>query len=558
MLKQIMLRKKIEKMRAGLAELIEKQTSLTSRSAELEQAIGEANTDEEISTVEGEIETLDAEQKDLDEKKGKLEGDIADLEGELKDLEDDVPEPTPGGDSKKSKNTGGEVRMTNSRIGFFRNMPHEQRSELVARSEVKDFLNEVRELGKVAKTRAVSGSELTIPDVMLELVRDNLHRYSKLLSKINLRSLKGTSRQNISGAVPEGIWTEACATLNELAIAFNQIEVDGYKVGGFIPICNSTLEDSDLNLAAEILDAISQAIGLAADKAILFGTGKKMPTGIATRLAQAAKPEKWASKAPEWTDLRTTNILKVNPTGLTPELFFADLILKLAVARPNYATGGTFWAMNRKTRMTIMSKAITFNAAGAIVAGVNGTMPIEGGEIIELDFIADNDIIGGYGSLYLMVERHGMQLAQSEHVRFIEDETVFKGTSRYDGQPVFGESFVALNIANTNPTTTATFAPDNANPSDSYLKSIVIGSLDLVPEFDPATGTYTAATTDATNKITAVAAKDGAVIGITIDGVAHVNGATATWGSNGEKVVVITSKFGTSPAKVYTVTVTKS
>lgn len=53
-------------------------------------------------------------------------------------------------------------------------------------------------------------------------------------------------------------------------------------------------------------------------------------------------------------------------------------------------------------------------------------------------------------------------MAQSEHVRFIDDQTVFKATARYDGRPVFGEAFVAIGIGAA-PVMTATFAPDKAN-----------------------------------------------------------------------------------------------
>jgi HK97 family phage major capsid protein len=91
-------------------------------------------------------------------------------------------------------------------------------------------------------------------------------------------------------------------------------------------------------------------------------------------------------------------------------------------------------------------------------------MPIEGGTIVELPFIPDNDIIGGYGSLYLLAERAGAQLAVSEHVKFIEDQTVFRGTARYDGAPVIGGGFVIVNIANVAPTTSLSFAADTANP----------------------------------------------------------------------------------------------
>jgi HK97 family phage major capsid protein len=251
--------------------------------------------------------------------------------------------------------------------------------------------------------------------------------------------------------------------LNELALSFSQIEVDGYKVGGFVPVCNATLEDSDINLMDEIMDALGQAIGYAVDKAIVFGTGAKMPVGIATRLAEAAEPSYWGDNEKTWTDLRTSNVLKFDPAAMSAETFFSTLVLNLGVAAPDYSNGEAFWVMNRKTKMAIIAKAVTLNAAGAIVAGVGNTMPILGGEIIELPFMSDNDIIGGFGSLYLLAERAGATLAASEHVRFIEDQTVFKGTARYDGRPVFGESFVAVNIANTAPTLTKSFAADAAN-----------------------------------------------------------------------------------------------
>ena len=146
------------------------------------------------------------------------------------------------------------------------------------------------------------------------------------------------------------------------------------------------------------------------------------------------------------------------------------MILKLGVVQANYSDGQLFWAMNTQTYRILQSKAINFNAAGAVVAGVQNTMPVIGGEAVLLDFIPNNHIIGGYGSLYLLAERAGVQLAQSEHVKFIQDNTVFKGTARYDGRPIFGEAFVGLTIdQGNNPQVPdpddVVFAPDTANPS---------------------------------------------------------------------------------------------
>lgn len=460
-IRQLMLSKKIEQRKAALAELMKTKDSLDKRAADLETAIGEAKTDEEMAAVEEETNKLEADQKDYNEKKSKLEGEIADLEGELEQLNSNEPknEPEPAPQPARSKtNFEGGFKV---RARFFEGMTRDVVNALISRDEVKDFLARTREL--IGQKRAVTGAELTIPDVMLDLLRDNLYRYSKLITKVRLKPVAGKARQNVAGTVPEGIWMEAIGKLNELSISFNQIEVDGYKVGGFIAVPNSILEDSDLNLANEIMDALGQAIGLAVDKAILYGTGTKMPLGIATRLAQTLKPADWPTNAPAWVDLSVSNLLKIDGT-LSDAKFFSALMLALGTAAPNYATGGTFWAMNRKTRMTLISKAVTFNAAGAIVAGQNNTMPVEGGDIVELPFVPDNDIIGGFGSLYLLAERAGSQLAVSDQVRFIEDQTVFKGTARYDGAPAMGAGFVIVNIANAAPTTTMSFAADNANP----------------------------------------------------------------------------------------------
>ena len=98
-------------------------------------------------------------------------------------------------------------------------------------------------------------------------------------------------------------------------------------------------------------------------------------------------------------------------------------------------------------------------------------MPVTGGIIEVLNFIPDNTIIGGFFDLYLLAERDGAKFAQSEHAFFINDATVFKGTARYDGQPVIAEGFIVIGLESTTPDATAVaFAPDVAN----IVKGIVI------------------------------------------------------------------------------------
>lgn len=461
-LRALMLNKKIQAKREELKKLQEAAAELKKREAELAAAVEEAVTEEEQKAVEEEIDKFSADKKDNEKETEKLEEELNDLEAEL-EAAAKVPVEGKRGTIGKNREarTGGMENMLIKR-GFFEGRTVEERDSMVAMSEVKEFISQIRSMK--GQSRAVTGAELTIPDIMLEMIRDNLNKYSKLIKHIRLKPVKGTSRQNIAGTIPEGIWTEAISSLNELSIGFNQVEMDGYKVGGFIPVPNSVLEDSDVNLVSEIMEALAQAIGIAVDKAILYGTGKKMPTGIVTRLAQSTKPDAWGKNAPDWKNLSETNMKKLSIAAQDGAKFFSALIKGLGVVKENYSDGRKVWCMNSNTKMNLLSKAVTFNAAGTILAAMSDEMPIIGGKIETFDFMQDDDIVGGFASLYTLVERKGGTFSTSEHVKFIEDQTLYKGTARYDGMPVIGEGFVAVNIGETAPLKTVAFAGQETEP----------------------------------------------------------------------------------------------
>ena len=446
-------RSALETREAAAAAALEE---LTVESTQEERAAVEA----EVSAIEAETEALNADTQAHEAEQARLDGIVAELEREIEELDKRSNPPAEPAKPKPEERGRKEEKMTN-RTKFF-GMTHEQRDAFFARDDVKAFVSSVR---TACQTRAISGGKLTVPETMLEIIRDNIGEYSKLAKYVTVRRVNGTTRQNIMGTMPEGIWMEATGALNELDMSLNQITVDGYMVGGFIPVHNTLLDDSDLNLGAEIMIALAAAVGKGIDYAILFGTGHKMPVGIMTRLAQTVKPSNWDDNAPEWTDLHTNNIKKLDLSTATGTAFFAALIEALGVAKPKHSDGRAFWVMNRKTHIKLMTKALEFNAAAALVAGMNNTMPVIGGEIVEFedDKLADDEIIGGYGSVYLLAERGGAEITSSEHVRFIENQTVYKGFARYDGTPVFGEAFVAVNFANTDVTTSREFPIDYAN-----------------------------------------------------------------------------------------------
>lgn len=565
-LKILMLRSKMDRLNKELEALREKDAEFATREAELEQAVNEAATEEEEKVVAENVEQFETEKQAHDERKNAIEQEIGEIEGQIKEIEANAPtrgnNPTTNQESKH--NERGETNKMN--IANIRSLPKsqrvfdalsgEQRQAILADNTMQEFLKELRSMK--GQQRAVSGAELTIPVVMLDLIAENMYRYSKLLNRVRVRNVRGEARQTIAGTVPEAVWTEMCGAINELSFVFNQITLDGYKVAGFVPVCNSILEDNDVNLAGWIVEMLSEAVGLAMDKAILYGKGaaSKMPLGIVTRLAQTAQPSDYPANAPAWVDLHTSNVIKIDGTTSTGAEFWAKLMEAIGNTYTRYSRGEMFWAMNSKTYAKLRSKLITFTATGDVVANLYGTLPVITGNVDVLEFIPDGDIIGGYGDLYLLALRSGMTIESSREVQFIQDNTVFKGKQRADGMPVIPGAFVAININNVNVTTAMDFAADTAN--DAQLSALSIGSETLSPTFSATTYSYTVTASAPNDKVEATAAAAGAQVTINYNGANVRNGGTVTWtADNTAHPLTITVKQGNA-VRVYTVNVTKA
>lgn len=101
----------------------------------------------------------------------------------------------------------------------------------------------------------------------------------------------------------------------------------------------------------------------------------------------------------------------------------------------------------------------------------------------------------------------------------------------------------------------AVYEPDYSGTAVT-LSDLTIGSISLSPAFDADVTEYTAATSNATNTITATLNDNTADAVITVNGDSLTNGGFASW-ETGENTVNITVTKGTS-SKKYTVIVTKS
>ena len=540
-LKVLLLRKQKENKEKELTALRAKDAEFETRETELTKAIDEVENDEQRAAIEEMVTAFETERDQHRDAVKALEDEIAGITEEIRQAEEaQKTEPTP--DDNKHKERSDEKMNNNEKhavanLRAYGEMTYAERTAFAAREDVKEFLGEVRAMMGSKTTRAINNVGLTIPEVMLGLLRENVLRYSKLYRHVTVSRIKGDGRLLIAADIPESVWTECCANLNELSMGFYEDTFGCWKLGGYFVLCNATRDDSDLDLAAEILSTLGQSIGYTDDKTILYGTGTNMPQGIVPRLAQTSQPADYAATARPWVDLHTSNIITIANT-YTGLALFQQLALAAANAKGKYARGEKVWVMNELTYSFLIAQAMSINASGAIVSGVNGTMPVLGGliEVLPDSIVPDYNIIMGYMELYRMVERAGERFEQSDQVFFLSDQTAFKGTTRWDGKPVIAEAFVLIGINGTTPTTSATFRGDGANTPTAIIlpaTATVAASekITLNPTILPygvgTTLTWTSATTAKATVDSATGEVTGVAAGTSVITVTTGNGLTA-------------------------------
>ena len=454
-LKALMLRHKIDLAKKNLEVLREKESGYVQRETELEAAITEAVTAEEQAACEAEVETFEAERSANTAAIAALEEEIRALEEQLAEEErqQDV-EPAPEAAQPEERTERREANImpeTRNRFGLT--------EDILRREDNAAFLAEVR--SAIKERRNITNAGLLVSDTFLGIIKENVINYSKLYRHVYIRRLNGEGKLAVMGTVPEAVWEACCGILNEITLGINQVTVDCNKVAAFIPVCNSIIDDSDIALASEIIQALLIALGKALDKAILYGTGSGMPLGVYTRLSQTSQPASYPTNAPAWVDLHSSNKLSIANT-VTGIALFQTLMLDSAVMSGKYSRGELVWCMNDTTYKYLKAQGMSVNAAGQIVSAVEGQMPGAGGIVEVLDFIPNYNIIAGYFDLYLLADRQGMVVDSSNLPRFIEDETVFRARGRYDGLPVIANAFAAFAI-NSAEFSGVTFAADTAN-----------------------------------------------------------------------------------------------
>jgi len=420
LLRQLVISKKIEQRKNALAELLIQEEELQTRSAELETAATEAKTDEEIATVEGEVEKLEAQKGELEQKKSKLQGEIAELENELEQLNAKPPadEQRSANQQKRGENqVAKQYHIAQVRklleTGEYYNLP-----------EVREFYEKFKNL------RAVSGGDLTIPNVIINRILDIVGDYTTLYPRVDKIRVSGTARILIDTDTAPATWMEMKDPIPTGDVGtITNVDFDGFKLGKVTFVDNYLLQDSIINLDDYVVRKIARALAKALDLSILKGTGaaNKQPAGIIPAIPVGNQVTVEAD------DQLLKNLLKNVGLIDTGDDSYGEIVA--VMKRQTY--------YNRLLEFTI-----NVNSDGNVVGKLpNLTQPDLCGLPVVFNQNMDVDkVLFGVLDQYTMVIREDISIDRSEHVKFVEDQMAFRGKGRFDGKPVRPAAFALVTI----------------------------------------------------------------------------------------------------------------
>lgn len=255
-------------------------------------------------------------------------------------------------------------------------------------------------------------------------------------SAVKIPAVRDTSHAtNVFGGVAAN-WTAESGSVTESNPTFRQIGLTAKKLTGYTTVSNELLADAAIGLEALLTRMFGDALAFFEDDAFVAGTGAGQPLGILNCPALVSVAKETGQAA---TTLVAENLDKMFsrmlPTSLNRAIWLAhpDIFPQLAALSRSVGTGGSaIWMAN---------------IAGAPPASIYGRPVIFSEKCQTLGTVGDIYFVDfGY---YIIGDRQAMTMAASPHVRFTNDETVYRFVERLDGQPWLDSALTPRHGSNT-------------------------------------------------------------------------------------------------------------
>ena len=268
------------------------------------------------------------------------------------------------------------------------------------------------------------------------IVRPRAFRLPMTSLNLSLPTIVDTTHAtNVFGGV-QAYWTPESGSYTSSEPSFGRVTLTAKKLTAYTSAANELLADSAISLEALLLRLFPQALAYFEDDSFLNGIGGGQPVGLlnADSLVTVAKETGQAA-----TTITAENIDKMYsrmlPSSRSRAVWVAhpDTLPQIVALSRAIGTGGSAVMMS--------------NMAGAAPASLYGRPLLlsekcqtlgTAGDIYFVDF-----------SYYVVADRQSLSIASSPHVRFQNDETVWRFTSRLDGRPWLESALTPRNGSNT-------------------------------------------------------------------------------------------------------------
>lgn len=220
-------------------------------------------------------------------------------------------------------------------------------------------------------------------------------------------------------------WTAEAGDKTNATPKFRQIELSLKKLTGLAYATDELLADAGA-LESVLMTAFSEEFGFKLDDAIMNGTGAGQPLGILVSPALVSVDKESGQPA----------------ATLQPEN-----IIKMWSRCYNRSRLNAVWFVNQDVEPQLFTMTIAAGVGGATVYMPPGGLSAQpygtlfGRPVIPVEQCSTlgtvGDIVLADLSQYVLIDKGGIQSASSIHVRFANDESVFRFVYRVDGQPIW-------------------------------------------------------------------------------------------------------------------------
>lgn len=448
----------------------------------------------------------------------------------------------------------------------------------VLTSEERQYYEKTIEAMKSSSPKqALSGYDNVLPKTVIDAVFEDITENHPLLDAINFQNAEALTEylySSMDGRF-KALWGKLCGKITkELSSQFHKLNFGQNKLSAFVPVCKAMLDLGPEWLDRYVRTILYEALANGLEDGIINGRG--VAEG-------AADPDDYIYEPIGMIrDLTNFNVatgygakVAIPVSDFSPESY-GGLISQLAVGPNglNRVITEVLLVVNPVDYLTKIFPATTYKTPqGGYVKDI---FPFPT-KVVQSAYMTQGKAAIGISKRYLAVLGTGKdgRIEYSDEYKFLEDERYYLIKLYGTGRPLDNNCFLLLdisdlvpayprvNVNNWPPVVTVDGEVDAAvtndplnvyGVADARLASLEIGSLDLSPEFNKSVFVYTAATSNASDTITAVAKDGESLISIKNGETTVANGAAATW-TEGANVVRVTVLRGVE-TETYTVTVT--